>query len=68
MTITAGDLYEQIRAEVAEHPDRRPVEDRLRDFGDMTPILCGKAGLQPTHEDLDAIEVMVRFAQRAGTP
>lgn len=67
--ITAGDLWNEIAEQVAaeRQGDDSTVEQRLEALGGpMVGLLCGKAGLQPTHRDLDAIETMIRFQQRAG--
>jgi len=65
--ITAGQLYEQIRADIEQHPDRRPVVVRLRELGSMHLCLRPGAG-GPTHEDVDAVELMVRFLRAAKRP
>ena len=65
--ITAGQLYEQIRADIEQHPDRRPVVVRLRELGSMHLCLRRGAG-GPTHEDVDAVELTVRFPAGSEAP
>ena len=66
--ITAGQLYEQIKAEHAERgPDRRPIDERLTDLGNGT-MLCIRRGQGVTHEDLDAVFEFTEFLRRARQP
>jgi hypothetical protein len=64
MTISAGDLYDAIRAAYKANPDRRPVPERIKDLPPGA-IYCMRPGTTPTHDDLDAIMIFTEFLTEA---
>jgi hypothetical protein len=63
-TITAGELYEQVKSWYRGSPDRRSIDERI---ADLPPggIYCLRPGTRPTHDDLDAIVIFAEYLRRA---